>query len=78
MCLPFWAYGALSRLLKALSPTELTPEEIDTRISTRISKKLKSYDGLTHQAMFTIPKHIRQQLAVSKRIITDKQPISAY
>jgi spermidine synthase len=61
-----------------LDPYELTPEEIDNRISTRISKKLKSYDGLTHQAMFTIPKHIRQQLAANTRIITDKQPISAY
>jgi spermidine synthase len=70
-----WGYVAASQ---SLDPCELTPEEIDTRISTRIPKKLESYDGLTHQAMFTIPKHIRQQLAASTRIITDKQPISAY
>jgi len=73
--LGLWGFVAASQ---SLDPCELTPEEIDNRISTRISKKLKSYDGLTHQAMFTIPKHIRQQLAVSTRIITDKQPISAY
>jgi spermidine synthase len=73
--LGLWGFVAASQ---SLDPSELTPEEIDTRISTRISKKLKSYDGLTHQAMFTIPKHIRQQLAASKIIITDKQPISAY
>jgi spermidine synthase len=73
--LGLWGFVSASQ---SLDPPELTPEEIDTRISTRISKKLKSYDGLTHQAMFTIPKHIRQQLAASKRIITDKQPISAY
>jgi spermidine synthase len=73
--LGLWGFVAASQ---SLDPSELTPEEIDARISTRISKKLKSYDGLTHQAMFTIPKHIRQQLAASKRIITDKQPISAY
>jgi len=73
--LGLWGFVAASQ---SLDPSELTPEEIDARISTRISKKLKSYDGLTHQAMFTIPKHIRQQLAVSQRIITDKQPISAY
>jgi spermidine synthase len=73
--LGLWGFITASQ---SLDPSELTPEEIDTRISTRISKKLKSYDGLTHQAMFTIPKHIRQQLAASKRIITDKQPISAY
>jgi spermidine synthase len=73
--LGLWGFVAASR---SLDPSKLTPEEIDTRISTRISKKLKSYDGLTHQAIFTIPKHIRQQLAASTRIITDKQPISAY
>jgi spermidine synthase len=73
--LGLWGFVAASQ---SLDPSELTPEEIDNRISTRISKKLKSYDSLTHQAMFTIPKHIRQQLAASKRIITDKQPISAY
>jgi spermidine synthase len=73
--LGLWGFVAASQ---SLDPCELTTEEIDNRTSTRISKKLKSYDGLTHQAMFTIPKHIREQLAVSKRIITDQQPISAY
>jgi spermidine synthase len=73
--LGLWGFVAASQSLDA---SELTPQEIDNRISTRISKKLKSYDGLTHQAMFTIPKHIRQQLVASKIIITDKQPISAY
>jgi spermidine synthase len=73
--LGLWGFVSASQ---SLDPAELTAEEIDTRISTRISKKLKSYDGLTHRAMFTIPKHIRQQLAASKRIITDKEPISAY
>jgi spermidine synthase len=73
--LSLWGFVVASQ---NLDPSKLTPEEIDARIATRISKKLKSYDGLTHQAMFTIPKHIRQQLAASKRIITDKQPISAY
>ncbi len=70
-----WGFVAAS---ETLDPARLTFEEIDARISKRISKKLKSYDGLTHQAMFTIPKHIRRQLTAAKRIITDKQPISAY
>jgi spermidine synthase len=73
--LGLWGFVAASESLDA---SQLTPEEIDARISTRISKELKSYDGLTHQAMFTLPKHIRQQLAASKRIITDKEPISTY
>jgi spermidine synthase len=70
-----WGFVTASQ---SLDPCELTPEEIEARISTRISKKLKSYDGLTHQAMFTIPKHIRRKLVTTRRIITDKQPISAY
>jgi spermidine synthase len=70
-----WGFVAASQ---SLDPSQLTAEEIDARISARISKKLKSYDGLTHQAIFTMPKHIRRKLAASRRIITDKQPISAY
>ncbi len=70
-----WGFVAAS---ESLDPAKLTSEEIDARISTRISRKLRSYDGLTHQAMFAIPKHIRWRLAASKRIITDEQPISAY
>jgi spermidine synthase len=70
-----WGFVAASQ---SLDPTKLTPEEIDARISTRIAKKPESYDGLTHQAMFTIPKHIRRKLAASRRIITDKQLITAY
>ena len=73
--LGLWGFVSASQ---SLDPRELTPLQIDTRISTRISKEPKSYDGLTHQAVFTIPKHIRQQLAASRRISTDKEPISAY
>lgn len=61
-----------------LDPTKLVPEEIDARIRVRISKELKSYDGLTHESMFTLPKHIRQQLAATKKITTDKEPILTY
>jgi len=61
-----------------LDPARLTPEEIDARISIRISRELKSYDGLSHQAMFTLPKHTRHQLAITKKIITDKEPIFTY
>ncbi len=70
-----WGFVSASQ---SLDPCELTAQDIDARISTRISRKLKSYDGLTHQAIFAIPKHIRRKLAASRRIITDKQPISAY
>jgi len=70
-----WGFASAS---ESLDPTELTPEEINARIQARVSTELKSYDGLTHQAIFTLPRHIRQQLAETKNIITDKEPISTY
>lgn len=73
--LGLWGFVSASQNLDS---ARLNAEEIDSRISTRLPKRLKSYDGLTHQAIFTIPKHIRRQLAASTTIITDKEPISAY
>lgn len=70
-----WGFAAGSQ---SLNPTELTAGEVDARISSRIAKELKSYDGLTHCAIFTIPKHIRQQLTAAKRLITDKDLIVTY
>ena len=70
-----WGFASAS---ESLDPSSFPIEEIDRRISVRIAKELKSYDGLTHQAMFIIPKHVRQQLATAKKIITDKRLIFAY
>jgi spermidine synthase len=70
-----WGFASAS---ESLDPSSFPIEEIDRRISVRIAKELKSYDGLTHQAMFIIPKHVRQQLTAAKKIITDKQLIFAY
>jgi spermidine synthase len=70
-----WGFVSASESLDA---SDVSPDEIDARIAARVSKKLKSYDGPTHRAMFTIPKHIRQELAANERTITDEQPISAY
>ena len=67
-----WGFATASQ---SLDPTKLGSEEIDHRISTRLSKKLKSYDGLSHQAIFTLPKHLRHQLGITRRIITDKKPV---
>jgi len=70
-----WGFVCAS---ESLDPTRLTSEEIDARIAGRVSRELRSYDGLTHQAMFTMPKHTRHQLATTGKVITDKEPISAY
>ena len=70
-----WGFAAASQ---SLDPSVLSPDEIDHRISTRLSGELKSYDGLSHQALFTLPKHLRHELAVENRIITDASPIFIY
>ena len=67
-----WGFTTASQ---SINPTELLPEDVDRKIAARLPRKLKSYDGLTHQASFTLPKHIRHQLASTKKIITDKNPV---
>jgi len=61
-----------------LSPVLLSATEIDNRISARQLKGLKFYDGLTHQGMFSLPKHLRDELSRQTRLITDNQPLYLY
>ncbi|HIE16740.1 MAG TPA: polyamine aminopropyltransferase [Dehalococcoidia bacterium] len=67
-----WGFATASQ---SVNPAELSPEEIDRRISARLLKKPKSYDGITHLASFILPKHTRHQLAITRRVITDRNPI---
>lgn len=67
-----WGFATASPKINA---TSLSPQQIDDRISTRLTKELRSYDGLTHQSIFAISKHLRNKLATSKIIITDTNPI---
>jgi spermidine synthase len=52
-------------------------EEIDRQITER-KLKLKYYDGLTHQYMFSIPKPLRKYLEEHTRTITDSTPLFIY
>jgi spermidine synthase len=70
-----WGFATASQ---SINPTKLLPDDADRRIAARLLNKPKSYDGLTHQSLFTIPKHTRHQLAITKRIITDRKPIFVY
>jgi spermidine synthase len=70
-----WGFATAS---SSVRPTELSTEEIDCRIAARLRERLKSYDGLTHQSLFILPKHLRHQLAVTRRIITDQKPVFVY
>jgi spermidine synthase len=60
-----------------ITPLDLSVDEVDDRISER-SLNLRFYDGLTHQAMFSLPKHLRNELARPGRLITDDSPLYMY
>ncbi len=61
-----------------LSPVLLSATEVDNRISARSLKGLKFYDGLTHQGVFSLPKHLRGELSKPGRLITDDEPLYMY
>jgi spermidine synthase len=61
-----------------LNPALLSVTEIDNRLSARQLKDLKFYDGLTHQGMFSLPRHLREKLSRQERLITDNQPLYIY
>ncbi len=67
-----WGFATASQII---NPASLSPEEIDSRISSRLLRMPRSYDGLSHLTAFSLPKHTRHQLAITRRVITDKKPI---
>jgi len=69
-----WGFALASQNLTA----HLSPREIDRRISSRTKMGLRLYDGLTHQRLFSLPKHLRQAIEKEKRIITTEQPFFIY
>ena len=59
-------------------PLDLNRARIDVSLKKRTKGDLRFYDGMTHEGLFRIPKHIRAELAAEKRLITAKQPIFFY
>jgi len=62
----------------SLDPTLLSVAEVDKRIAERPLEKLKFYDGLSHQSIFSLPKHLRTEFSRQDRIITDDNPLYIY
>ncbi|HLG30519.1 MAG TPA: polyamine aminopropyltransferase [Candidatus Brocadiales bacterium] len=60
---------------KGLNPHNLSKEEVDKRISARINGELKFYDGITHQALFNIPKYLRKAIKEQAWINRDDEPL---
>jgi spermidine synthase len=58
-----------------LDPAQISGEEIDHRISERVSGELRFYDGITHQALFNLPKYIRKALKEQTHINLDNKPL---
>ncbi len=70
-----WGFAVASQ---GLDPRELSPEEIDRRLSSRVNRSLRFYDGMTHRGMFAIPKYLREEMAREKRVITRDRPLFTY
>jgi len=61
---------------KKYDPAMLAREEIASRIRERnLSGKLKFYDEIIHEAMFHLPKYIKECLVNKGRISTDSDPV---
>ena len=70
-----WGFAVASQ---APDLHELSPKEIDRRLSSRLSRALRFYDGLAHQGIFSLPKYLREQIAGEKRVITRNKPFFTY
>ena len=56
-------------------PGDVAPREVDGRVSERLAKTLRYYDGIAHRGMFALPKYVRQGIAEEGRIVTDDNPV---
>ncbi len=63
---------------KGKHPAQFSREEIDRSIRANICGDLRYYDGETHTMSFSLPKHVRERLAMEKRIIEDNHPLFAF
>lgn len=69
-----WAFLCCSRS-RNVDPLKISGKETSQRIAKRINQPLKFYDGMTHEGLFRIPKHLRKLLDQEKGMITAKHPI---
>jgi spermidine synthase len=62
---------------KQADPLAYAPARIDALIKQRGLKNLEYYDGIAHLGMFSLPKFLRHDFEKQKRVITDKNLLTA-
>lgn len=70
-----WGFHVVSDQVDA---GRLSPREINSRIAERVSGSLRTYDGIAHQGMLSLPKRLRQKLGRTHKVITDQSPLVVY
>jgi len=63
---------------KEIDPQSLSPQSIDEKIGRTVKGELQYYHGEIHQGQFLLPKHIRQRIEQTERIIEDNTPLFTY
>ena len=63
-----WGF-ALAAGKQDLNPLSLSPEEVDGRISARLTGGLRFYDGVVHQSMFRLPLYVRREIGRNSTVI---------
>ena len=67
-----WGFALAMNDNSALTKSSL---EVDDILSSRNVKDLKMYDGEAHCGLHSLPKYLRESLAIETRIITDNNPL---
>ena len=57
---------------------DITGEQIDDRITSRVNGTLRFYDSITHHALFNLPKYLRADIQKQMRVIRDKNPLTEH
>ncbi len=56
-------------------PAALSPDDVDGRLSERGVEGLRAYDGVSHGALFALPRYLRKAIAEETRTITPENPL---
>lgn len=59
---------------KGKDPADLTSDEVDEALEARGCSGLRFYDGITHRALFSPPRYVREAQSQVNRVLTDGNP----